>query len=399
MIEFALLFGLGFLTATLLVLLLAPAIHRRVVGYTESRLKATMPLSPQEVRAQKDMVRALYAAENAKTSQSLTAEREKTATLRSRTDMLSRESARLASDNSELQMRINAMSVEAADLRSQLRREDHFIEQLKDSLQATEEAKIAVALELTETNQRLRALAVDADSLKIDLATRDTEVENLKFRIRDLREERENLRDDLKSMTQRAKDAETRLTREEHKTLRLEDKLAREHAANADKDGVIERRQGEISRLRDKLKLASSELRDAGKALKAAGVSPQIAVRQTAATNGIANVYKEPNGTAEARKPNAMNIKDTERLSEEVRNRGAALAERLPRAHTPQQDAVLREEIADVAARMVALTAAREGAASPIHTILTGKSVKGTGERRSLAERAIDLMGKPNEHG
>ncbi|MGO8026772.1 hypothetical protein, partial [Rhizobium leguminosarum] len=36
------------------VFLVSPAVHRRIVLYTENRLKATMPLSPQEVRAQKD---------------------------------------------------------------------------------------------------------------------------------------------------------------------------------------------------------------------------------------------------------------------------------------------------------------------------------------------------------
>lgn len=82
MIEYAILFGLGFLTATLLALLIAPAIHRHIVAYTENRIRATMPISPQEVRAQKDMARALYAAENAKVRQELDTEREKNTSLR-----------------------------------------------------------------------------------------------------------------------------------------------------------------------------------------------------------------------------------------------------------------------------------------------------------------------------
>jgi hypothetical protein len=49
-IQFALLFGLGFLTAIFLVFLVAPAIHRRIVWFTEKRLRATMPLSAREVR-------------------------------------------------------------------------------------------------------------------------------------------------------------------------------------------------------------------------------------------------------------------------------------------------------------------------------------------------------------
>ena len=65
-IEYALLFGLGFLSAILAGLLLAPAIHRRIVKFTEDRILATMPVSPQELRAQKDMVRAEMAVQVAR---------------------------------------------------------------------------------------------------------------------------------------------------------------------------------------------------------------------------------------------------------------------------------------------------------------------------------------------
>ena len=75
MIEYALLFGLGFLTALLAGLLLAPAIHRRIVKFTEDRIIATMPVSPGELRAQKDMVRAEMAAQVARTAHDLKQER------------------------------------------------------------------------------------------------------------------------------------------------------------------------------------------------------------------------------------------------------------------------------------------------------------------------------------
>ncbi|MDI7860637.1 hypothetical protein MRS76_01595 [Rhizobiaceae bacterium n13] len=405
MIEFALLFGLGFLAATFLVLLIAPAVHRRVVGYTENRLKATMPLSPQEVRAQKDMVRALYAAENARATQGLIGEREKAANLLSRAEMLSREASRLASENSELQMQINAMNVEAADMRSRLRREDLYIDQLKSSLHASEEAQAASGLKIDALAQRANRLAGDADSLKIDLAARETELESLKFRLRSLREERETLNQDLKVMAQRAKDAEARLSREEHKILRLEDKLAREHAASADKDSVIERRQGEIERLKEKLKAANASARDAARALRAAGIAlPAAAALELSDGDPIAggsgmNGTGGPEQPARTEEPRTMSSKDAEILSEDIRNRAAVLAEGLPKSRTPQQDAVLREEMADVAARMVALTAAREGPSSPIHAILTGKAAKGNGERISLAERAIALMDESKKPG
>ncbi|MDY6962358.1 MAG: hypothetical protein SV862_10735, partial [Pseudomonadota bacterium] len=88
MIQFALLFGLGFLSASLLVMLIAPAIHGRIVRYTEKRIQATLPISPQEVRAQRDMARAVYAAENARTKQELVQERDQTVGLKLRYDKL-----------------------------------------------------------------------------------------------------------------------------------------------------------------------------------------------------------------------------------------------------------------------------------------------------------------------
>ncbi|OLP62063.1 hypothetical protein BJF93_01010 [Xaviernesmea oryzae] len=77
MIEYALLFALGFLTAALLGLLLAPVIQRRIVYFAEKRLISTMPISPQEVRAQKDAARAEHAAEAARLSHKIQRERDR----------------------------------------------------------------------------------------------------------------------------------------------------------------------------------------------------------------------------------------------------------------------------------------------------------------------------------
>src|SRR5262245_20352659 len=108
------------MTAAFLDFLIAPAVHRRVVWFTEKRLKATMPLSPQEVRAQKDMARAQYAAENARTEQALAHEREKTVALSLRQDELVRKAGEVSLHNSELRAQIEEMNVEAGDLRSRL---------------------------------------------------------------------------------------------------------------------------------------------------------------------------------------------------------------------------------------------------------------------------------------
>ncbi len=63
MIQYTMLVALGFLVASLLALVLAPPLWRRAVRLTTSRLQATMPMSPQEIQAEKDQLRAEFAME------------------------------------------------------------------------------------------------------------------------------------------------------------------------------------------------------------------------------------------------------------------------------------------------------------------------------------------------
>jgi hypothetical protein len=116
-IEYALLFALGFLAATLTGLLVAPAVQKRVVKFTEDRMRATMPLSPQEVRAQKDMARAAFAAENARLAQNVRREREKRTQEMVRSEKLLADAAAVGTENAELHAQIADMNIEAGDMR------------------------------------------------------------------------------------------------------------------------------------------------------------------------------------------------------------------------------------------------------------------------------------------
>ncbi len=213
MIEYALLFALGFLAATLTGLLVAPAIQKRIVKFTEERMRATMPLSPQEVRAQKDMARAAYAAENARLAQSVRREREKRTLEMVRNEKLLAEAAAIGTENAELHAQIADMNIEAGDMRSALRREEMKSEQLRTALATADRemrARLGDIETLTAGTSRLNA---DIDNMKIDLATRDTAMENLKSRIRNLKDERDNLRHELKASGVNAASLVIRLSR------------------------------------------------------------------------------------------------------------------------------------------------------------------------------------------
>ena len=60
-IEMVMLAALGFLTAALLALFVAPLYRRRVASLTTDMLKRSMPLTEAEIRADKDRLRAEYA--------------------------------------------------------------------------------------------------------------------------------------------------------------------------------------------------------------------------------------------------------------------------------------------------------------------------------------------------
>ncbi len=63
MIETVLLIALGFTVASLLALLIAPALWRRAVKLTTRKIESTMPISVADINADKDLLRAEYAVE------------------------------------------------------------------------------------------------------------------------------------------------------------------------------------------------------------------------------------------------------------------------------------------------------------------------------------------------
>lgn len=407
MIEYALLFGLGFLTAMLAGLLLAPAIHRRIVKFTENRIIATMPVSPGELRAQKDMIRAEMAVQVARTGHDLKHERGKAATLGIQNEQLIQQASSLASENFDLRTTMEALDHEAGEIRASLRLEELQVVKLREQLSEgairdrEKEDRIAQLLgKIVQLNQ-------DVDNLKIDIATRDTEAESFRSRINALRDERETLRNDLRLMSQRAKDAELRLAREENKSTRLEDRLNAEIAGSVDKDTVIERRISEINRLKERLKAANAEMREASRKPAISKIPPPERIRTLESAKRAA--LAEPKSTKELieaappillPEPNPLALlpsrlideKRAAELSEDARSQANAVSEMLLKLDDEDHDDALRTEIADIAAKMVAIVAQKEGMSSPIRSMLAGRPQDQSAARLSLSNRASTLM-------
>ena len=79
MIEFLLIFALGFLAAALIGMLITPAIYGRIVKLTEKHIEATVPLNAAELKGKSDLLRSRFASETAKLSTQLAEEQEEVA--------------------------------------------------------------------------------------------------------------------------------------------------------------------------------------------------------------------------------------------------------------------------------------------------------------------------------
>ncbi len=406
MIEYAILFGLGFLTATLLALLIAPAIHRRIVAYTENRIRATMPISPQEVRAQKDMARALYAAENAKVRQELDTEREKNTSLRLANEAASSDAYRLGEQNRSFSLKIEELTLEIGELRAALDASEERAGIIQANLAQQEQAANERASQMSDLTARLTNLTRELDDSKILAAARDLEAEQAKQSATRFRKEGETATRELQDVAARNKEAMTAVARESRKVTRLEEQVATLMAKNADLDTMLTLRNQEAARLKEQLAATGGRANDmiirlpnpAVPVETAVNPPPQpapatalevVPVTEEEATSAVA---AEEAAISPVEEPAAPASEGLEQEIEDIRNQGTALTERLLNVRGTGNDEPIRREIARIAAEMIALTAAQEGETSPIPGLLA-KASKSSG-RESLAKRAKVVMEK-----
>ncbi|OOO35812.1 hypothetical protein [Agrobacterium sp. YIC 4121] len=409
MIEYAILFGLGFLTATLLALLIAPAIHRRIVAYTENRIRATMPISPQEVRAQKDMARALYAAENAKVRQELDTEREKNTSLRLANEAASSDAYRLGEQNRSFSLKIEELTLEIGELRAALDAAEEHAGIIQANLAQQEQAANERASQMSDLTARLTNLTRELDDSKILAATRDLEAEQAKQSATRFRKEGETATRELQDVAARNKEAMTAVARESRKVTRLEEQVATLMAKNADLDTMLTLRNQEVARLKEQFAATGGRANDMIIRLPnpAVPVEKTTSPSQPAAPAPAAALETAPAAEDEAAPAMAAAepappvvtapaaSQGLEQEIEDIRNQGTALTERLLNVRGTGNDEPIRREIARIAAEMIALTAAQEGEKSPIPGLLAKAS--GSSGRESLAKRAKVVMEK-REH-
>lgn len=247
-IQATLIFLLGFLTAGFMAVLVSPALWRRAVALTRRRFEAALPLSLAEIRADKDAIRAEYAVVARRLEMKIQLLREK----------------------------LVAQSLEAEHARVETRQVRHELEELVPTRaeleQATQEvARLGEELSrceqlLGEQEAKLEALEALYDEASFSAASRQIDLVAQEANIARMSEEIDALAAARREDDEKLRDAEQRISEQEHalreerrKGAMLERKNAKLIASLSDADEKLERRKRDLKRLREKAATGGKE--------------------------------------------------------------------------------------------------------------------------------------------
>ncbi|MGA9037677.1 MAG: hypothetical protein WB505_18915 [Pseudolabrys sp.] len=406
MIEPIMYFGIGFLVAALIGLVVVPLVHGRAVRLTMRRLVAAAPLSMAEIQADKDQLRAEFAMSTRRLEMSVdqlkTRSTSQLAELGKKGDAINR----LKIELGEKTATIFALEARDKNLRDQLRAtEEEFgvkTNTMHDAQRALSDKQAELATLLGELDER----STLADSQKIEIIVLKTQVEALKERLdgtgHDLKiveDRRDAERVELQAATQELSAERGRVENLGRRVAELEQQLVAQ-TTEAEILGRraqdLESRLGEQSRLLNQsefeLKHLRAELEGARKIegdLRTAVI--EIEGRSHSATQNIRTENTQLQAAlAHARDERDRFARDLGAMKRETEETWAS--ERV-------ENALLRERINDVAAEVARLASALEGPNSPIDALLAAEtSRERTGDVAATVRAEADL-GEASNNG
>jgi chromosome segregation ATPase len=310
MIEPIMFVGIGFLVAGLLVIGVIPLVHARAVRLTQRRLEAITPMSMGEIRADKDQLRAEFAMSTRRLEMSVEQMKEKTTSQLADLGKKSEAISRLKYELGEKTAALN--SVEA--------RENVFREQLQNA----EAGRAVKAAALEEAERKLAAASAEIAKYTSHLHNTSLMADSQRVELLALRAQTEVLNGQIESYERETKELHDRLARDSAAAETASRKLAEERT----KTGILGDRVGELER---QLVAQSTEAGTLKEQVQ------QLINERTKLLREMETIKREWAATSEAERT---------------------------------ENAVMREQISDVAAEVARLTSALEGPTSPIEAIL-----------------------------
>lgn len=383
MIEPIMYFGIGFLVASLIGLVIIPLVHNRAVRLTMQRLEAATPLSMAEIQADKDQLRAEFAMSTRRLEMSV--EQLKARTTNQLADLGKKGDAinRLKAELGEKTATIFALEARDKALRDQLRASE---EEFAAKIAAVHDAERSLAdkqSELARVTGVLDQHTAQSDSQKIEIVTLKTQIDALKERllgaehdVKIAEDRMDDARAELKIATAELASERGRIESLGRRVSELEQQLVAQ-TTEAEILGRraqdLESRLTEQSRLLTQSEVELSHLRGEIETARKTEADLRTAIAEI---DGKTSTARE---TLKAEK--AQLQADFDRANDERSRLARELAEL--KRETEQvwsservENSLLRERINDVAAEVARLASALEGPSSPIDAILAAEAAR-----------------------
>lgn len=393
---------LGFLVATLLALLILPAVWRRAVRLTTKRIEGAIPVSMAEIQADKDQLRAEFAMSARRLEHDADLLRERTV---AQFEQLSKQSAELFALRTERDAGLARISeletANAAFSEGTIRHVDEMAER-ESAFADLSTAYGTTQQNLAATLDQLNDASGLSESLRVENVALSTQADALRDQLADVQRElaatQAQLADDRGSLRQAVEALGSERARVEELTNRLAEIEAALAASRAEAEtlaghaGTLEARAAELANRAQ----GSDEAHQAAQA-EIARIAGEAAAAKAEA-DGVARHLRDSIEMMRAEKAMMEGAltqarEDRARLTGALEAHPAEAATNGSGAADPSTaDAMLRDRLSDIAAEVVHMTAVLEGPDSPIRAILAANDASKEGEsaparRPTLADR------------
>ena len=406
MIEPIMFFGIGFLAAALIGLVIVPLVHTRAVRLTVRRLEAAAPLSMAEIQADKDQLRAEFAMSTRRLEMSVeqlkTKSTSQLAELGKKGDAVNRLKAELG----EKTATIFALEARDKNLREQLRAtEEEFM--VKTS--AMHEAQRNLSdkeSELAKLTSELNERSTLADSQKIEIIALKTQVDALKerldgagFELKTVEDRRDAERIELKAATHELTEERGRVENLGHRVGELEQQLlvqTKEAEILGQRAQDLEGRMTEQSRLLNQSEFELKHLRqEMDSARKVEGDLRSAILELEGRASSATQDLRTENAQLQAALGHTKDERD--RFARDLGSMKRETEENW--ASVRVENALLRERINDVAAEVARLASALEGPNSTIDALLAAETSRGLSTAAPVVGASNVEMAEPSDTG
>ena len=288
----------------------------------------------------------------------------------------------LMAERSERHEALTKLEAQSGEIRAELRRREDELQVLTEKLDEAENLLEKRAVEIEKLGRMYDDASFTASNRQVEMAARESEIEKLNNDMMSLRNERRDIDRRSQEVSTENRGAREALKAEQERAQGLEARIERLLSTIADRDEQIDRAERNVGRMRETVKVTSDTEGDLQAQIAALMAEKSTLEREKAEIAEELASYTSGSKSKDMEKRYAKLASDRDTLDEKLRaltreNRklkvDVAVHERTKSdewSGERRQSAILREQMNELAAEVVRLTAALEGPNSPINAAL-----------------------------